>query len=380
MTRPARPGRSVADPLSRVRRYRYLHYGVLLVSTAAILFLYYAYESHMPTPSGHYLSWFWSVFYFEFRNDVIGLLMLFPILYSAITLGWKRATIVVIILIASIFPYIVTFSYKPYSWIASFGCLLIPPTVIISIEMKLMSDARERRAEEEKHREKAEFMRQLISVQEDLRKRIAQELHDGVAQSLLVTASVAHNMLDDGRVADEAVRTELEAIKRHSLEMVSEVRSICQDLRPSVLDHLGLVSSIKWLIDNLCEETGIRVEYESEGTDFESTPDESLALFRIVQEALNNVKKHSQADTVHVSIAAGADGISIQIRDNGRGFQLPQTYGRLAQSGKLGLLGMAERAQYIGALLEIKPAEGMGTTVSISAPRKAPQGSTETGG
>ena len=349
---------NMMDLLSNLRSHKRLHYSVVIITAAVIIFLYYSYKSSLPAPPGHYLGWFWNIFYFEFRNNVIGILLTVPILYSTITLGWKRSTIVALILLACIAPYIAAFSLNTYTLFASFSCLVIPPTIIITSEIKLISDAKERIAEAEKKRERAEFIRQIFFVQEDERKRISQELHDGVAQTLLVNASMAHNMLENKKSHD-AMKTDLEAIKTNSLNMVTEIRCICQDLRPNILDSLGLVSSIKWLVDKLHEETGINVKFSLKGSVYESAQDESVALFRIVQETLNNIKKHAEANLVHVSISFSESGMSIRIKDNGKGFKLTDNINRLALSGKLGIQGMNERAQSIGAILQIKSRKGL---------------------
>jgi len=357
------------DLLFNLRSHKILHYSVVIITASVIIFVYYSYKNSLPTPPGHYLGWFWDIFYFEFRNKVLGILLNVPILYSTITLGWKRSFIILLILLACIAPYIIAFSFNTYTLLVSFSGLIILPTIIISSEIKLISDAKERIAEAGKKRERAEFMRQMFSMQEDERKRMSQELHDGVAQTLLVNASLAHNMLENNKIHYGTMKTDLEVIKKNSLNMVAEIRCICQDLRPSILDNLGFVSSIKWLIDNLHEETGINVEFSLKGSVYELSQDESVALFRIVQETLNNIKKHAEANIVDIHIGFLNSAVSIRIKDNGRGFELPNNINSLALSGKLGILGMHERAKSIGATLEIISNVSAGTEVRISLKR-----------
>jgi two-component system sensor histidine kinase DegS len=352
--------------LRRLRSRRAPHYSVVVVAASLILFLYYSYTSSLPTPPGHYLAWFWGIFQFEFRNNVLGILLLIPILYCALTLGWKRAAIVLIVMLACVAPYIVSYSYRTYTMLASFSCLLIPPTLIIATEIKLIADANERRARAERKRERAEVMRQLFGMLEDERKRISQELHDGVVQTLLVNATMAHNISESKAITDEHMATNLDAIKQTSLHMVAEIRCLCQDLRPNILDNLGLVSSVKWLLDTLHEETGIDVDFSLDGPVSDLTQEQSVALFRIVQETLNNVKKHAEATVVQVAISFFESGLTIRIRDNGKGFDSTRDGNRLALTGKLGILGMNERAQSIGATLEIKAGKGSGAEITVS--------------
>ncbi len=355
----------VARLFTSFRRYRVFHYTVVAVLSAGILFLYYAYRQSLPAPSPHYLEWFWSVFFFEFRNHVLGILLLAPIMYSVLALGWKRAALVVVALLIAVAPYVVTFSYGSRTLFESFSLLAIPPAIVIAVEMLLVSNARERRARAEKKRERAEVMRQMFSIQEDERRRISQDLHDSVAQNLLVNASTAHNMLEGKKRDAVAVKAGLEAIKETSLGMVAEIRNICQDLRPSVLDNLGLVSALKWLVDNLSEETGAAITLNITGEPHDLSQDENVAVFRMVQEAFNNIKKHAGASQVDVNMTFAEGDLAILIKDNGRGFELADDVHRYALSGKLGILGMHERAQSIGAVLRMESHGGRGTKVTI---------------
>lgn len=348
-----------------LRRYRVVHYAAVAVLAAAILFFYYAYKHSLPAPPPRYLQWFWSVFYFEFKNHVLGILMLVPILYAAFMLGWKRSSLVVVALLVAVAPYISGFSYSALTSFESFSLLIIPPALVIAAEMLLVSNARERRAKAEKTRERAEVMRQMFAIQEDERRRISQDLHDSVAQTLLVNASTAHNLLEGKKRDAASTRAALEAIKQNSLDMVAEIRNICQDLRPSVLDNLGLVSAIKWLVDNLSEETGAGVDLTLAGEPHELTQDENAAVFRMVQEVLTNIKKHSGATQVMVNMAFDQAGLSLLIKDNGNGFELADNVERYGLDGKLGILGIHERAQSIGADLQMESARGRGTKVTI---------------
>lgn len=291
--------------------------------------------------------------------------MLAPIMYAALTLGWKQSALVVVALIVAVAPYVYSFSYSNRTLFESFSLLAVPPALVIAIEMLLVSSAKERRSRAEKKRERAEVMRQSFAIQENERRRISQDLHDGVAQTLLVNASTAHNILERKKRDEASVKAALEAIKENSLGMAAEIRCICQDLRPSILDNLGLVSAIKWLADNLTEETETAVGLNISGDPHELTPDENVAVFRIVQESLNNIKKHAGANRVAINLDFEPAGTTITIKDDGNGFELADDVQRYGLTGKLGILGMYERAQSIGATLTIHSAKGRGTKVTI---------------
>jgi two-component system sensor histidine kinase DegS len=237
----------------------------------------------------------------------------------------------------------------------------------IGIELTIFARQKERRALAEKEEQRLAFMKQIFRAQEDERRRIAQELHDGVTQTILGNASLARSLRDKLRdETDEDSVRDLSAIEDNSLLVAEDIRRICRDLRPSVLDHLGFVPSIRWLVDSFREETGIEVEFSSEGDSQEITPDVSTALFRIVQESLNNIRRHAKATKLTMRLKFIDSNVSIRIQDNGNGFALPEHISSLGTKGKFGLIGLHERAQSIGARLEIETHLGYGTEIKIT--------------
>lgn len=293
-------------------------------------------------------------------------MIIIPLLYSCLSLGWKRTLVVMAILLTSLTPYMLDLAHRPFIIFTSISFIVIPPLMVISLEIKLISDARERLAEEEKKRERTQVLRQTLRAQEAERKRISQELHDGVAQTLLVTATMANNLLESQIVAEDSARIDLEAIRDKSLGLVAEVRTICQGLRPSILDTLGLVSAINWLADNVREETGLAVDVDLVGRARSLGQEESLTVFRVVQEALNNVTKHAQASCVRVTMRFDETELTVEVQDNGRGFKVVDNVSLFAVRGRLGLLGMSDRARAIGASFRVESAPDEGTCVSIT--------------
>jgi signal transduction histidine kinase len=146
------------------------------------------------------------------------------------------------------------------------------------------------------------------------------------------------------------------------------IRRFSQDLRPSIIDDLGLLPAVKWLAKQKSDESGIAIELKVKGKEQRLLPDMELILFRIVQEALNNISKHAQASNAEVSIEINHSKVDLKIHDNGKGFKLPDTVGDLSHSGKLGLVGMQERVTLLNGTLEIKSEMGKGTTVNVSVP------------
>jgi signal transduction histidine kinase len=193
------------------------------------------------------------------------------------------------------------------------------------------------------------YVRQITEAQEDERKRIARELHDDTAQALIDLSRRLDNLAT-------------------SSEQLSETMRFGRDLRPSVLDDLGLLPALEWLTANLMQGNGIETELKVYGDRRRLSPEAELVLFRIVQEALNNVRRHSQASRVVTTVEFGEGRARITVDDNGQGFELPGRTGDLATAGKLGLIGMHERADLLDGTLTVRSELGKGTTVTVEVP------------
>ena len=355
------------DQLQILPRWRSrpgLHWAFVGLTAAALLTLYYGHLYSLPGSLGSSWGFFWSLFYFEYTHDLLAVLLLIPISYAMVSLDWRKGLIVTAAMLVAISPYLLRLS-DGLALATSLSVLLIPPALFASAEIKLISDAKERLAREEKKRERAEILRHIHRAQEDERKRIAQELHDGVAQTLVAAANLTHNLLRRDTSMDASTRKELEAVKEYNLTLVTDVRRICTGLRPSILDSLGLVSAINWVVDDLREETGTDVQLQLTGQAYELGPEENVVVFRVVQEALRNASKHAQASTIQVALEFAATGLTVEVTDNGKGFEPVRDPSRFAVTGRLGLLGMSERMQAIGGTLSIESTVGLGTTVRI---------------
>jgi len=212
------------------------------------------------------------------------------------------------------------------------------------------------------------YIGQITRAQEDERKRIARELHDDTAQALIDLSRRLDNLATSREKLSEAVIERVEEFQELIDNILRGVRRFSRDLRPSVLDDLGLLPALEWLTANLMAEQGIKAELKVYGQKRRLAPEVELALFRIVQEALNNVRKHSRASQVVTTVEFGEGKVTITVKDNGQGFELPNRTGDLATIGKLGLIGMHERAHLINGILTVRSAPGRGTTVTVSVP------------
>jgi len=212
------------------------------------------------------------------------------------------------------------------------------------------------------------YITQITRAQEDERLRISRELHDDTAQVLAGLSREVSSLLSKERTVSKSTKEKLEKLREMADTALEGIRRFSQDLRPSILDDLGLVPAMEWLAAELEKNYGLETKVSIAGEQQRLSPENELAVFRIAQEALSNVRRHSGASAVKVTIDFGADALTLVVSDNGRGFDMPQRTSDLAVSGKLGMIGMRERARLIGGTLVVQSEVGMGTTVTLRVP------------
>jgi signal transduction histidine kinase len=203
----------------------------------------------------------------------------------------------------------------------------------------------------------------VVSAQEDERKRIARELHDDTSQSLAVLV-----MALDGALAalKAGLPPRLEEAKALAVRTIEEVHRMILDLRPSVLDDLGLQSAIRWYAERHLVSRGLSVRCEFEAEDRRFPAAFETALFRVCQEAMSNIARHAQAETVLVQLSEADGVIRIEIEDDGRGFD-PGNVSH-AERRHFGLMGIEERVEILGGKVHIDSAPGQGTRIHLEVP------------
>jgi len=209
------------------------------------------------------------------------------------------------------------------------------------------------------------YRRQVTMAQEEERKRIARDLHDETAQGLVALSHRLDALASDQKALEGGNRGTLEELQEQVDHLLGEVRRFARELRPSVLDHLGLVPALEGLASEISEWYAIDVGVEVQGEARRLSPEIELGLFRIVQEALRNVCKHAEATRIDAALEFSPGLVRMAVRDNGKGFDLPKRLEDLPSAGKLGLLGMEERAELLGGRLSLESRPGEGTTVTM---------------
>lgn len=205
----------------------------------------------------------------------------------------------------------------------------------------------------------------LIDLQENDRKFIARELHDTVAQNLALSKiqleTAARAAIDGGG----------EAIKRASVqvtEAIHQLKNISAELRPQMLDELGLAPTIEWYLNNYARE--FEIDFETKGQPFQLESKKQINIFRIFQELMLNMKKHSGADRISVLLEYGALHVTLTVEDNGRGFDVTEVTNNWSSSSTFGLMNITERVEIVGGEFTINTKEGRGATFVITIPGK----------
>jgi len=227
-----------------------------------------------------------------------------------------------------------------------------------------------------KERMRGGLLQKVITAQEEERKRIARELHDETSQALTALLYEVEEALE-GQCDEESAQT-LEHVRTLTTQTLEGIHKMIYDLRPSLLDHLGLSAAVRWLAETRLEANGVRVRLDEDPNLGRLPAEMEIALFRVVQEAISNILRHAGARNVIISLQKRDGQLHMAIEDDGIGFDMDEIVHGADTSRGLGLLGMSERAQLFGGSLYINSTLGEGTCVYAQIPLEEREG--ETGG
>src|SRR5665648_691832 len=224
------------------------------------------------------------------------------------------------------------------------------------------------------HEQRIEMGLRIIRAQEEERRRVAREIHDGPAQTLaniVLRLEIAEKLLqyDPTRVKAELI--DLKNLVRSNLQ---DIRRIIYDLRPMAMEDLGIVSAIAKYLDNFQDCYGIKCEFRIEGQEKRFLPALELAFFRLVQEGMTNVAKHAQSAKVDISLIYQEDWTIARIRDYGKGFEV--NFALTTAGEHFGLIGMRERVEMFSGHFSIQSTLGKGTTIELLIPSRPERGTT----
>ncbi|HNG34804.1 MAG TPA: two-component regulator propeller domain-containing protein [Blastocatellia bacterium] len=251
-------------------------------------------------------------------------------------------------------------------WFRSLAALAVAGLVALIYQVRVARLRKEHAAKEAFSRQllesREEFSRRLLESQEAERKRIAAELHDGLGQNLLIIKN--HALLGLAE-RDDATATEenLTMISEMTSQALDETRQIAYNLRPYQIDRFGLTKALQSMLNRVADVSEIEFHHDVTDLDGLFSKDAEMNLYRIVQECINNILKHSRAIEAHVDITRDEQCVRLRIADNGQGFALSAD----AETSKrgFGLTGLAERARMLGGQFQIQSAPGRGTVITI---------------
>ncbi len=208
----------------------------------------------------------------------------------------------------------------------------------------------------------------VLRAQEEERQRIAREIHDDTIQNLILVCRRLSAVESTGESLSPSATEDLREARKTAEQLVGGLRDYARALRPPVLDDLGVVASIRRLLEDFMERSGTQGQLNIVGEPQRLAQEAEIGLFRVAQEALWNAERHSKSTEVTVTLSFTEHEVGLTVQDNGVGFNVPPMLEELSVGGQLGLLGMQERAELLGGRLKLQSRPGSGTTVIVSCP------------
>lgn len=305
------------------------------------------------------------------RHTLSRILLLLPITYVGLVFRMKAGLASLAIAVVIMLPRAIFFSPTPIDALIETGGIVVIGGLA---NLWLERYRRERESREMLFKLEAAqrstrfFLQQVARAQEEERQYIARELHDETTQELVALLHRLDSIPSSAGYLSAQDISRLEELRQHIQRILDGTRRFSQRLRPFILDDLGILPALEWLTSDFTEQFGIAIDMAVYGQERRFPPEVELTLFRIAQEALRNVRKHSEASKTWLTVEFGDDKTVLTVKDNGKGFNSPKRMEDLVSAGKLGLVGMQERAQLIGGKLTLQSEPGKGTTASVEVP------------
>lgn len=344
--------------------FRNLHFWALVFIILVLTFIYYSDLAFINLLDQKF-SWLWYLEVFEFNNDLHGSLFFIPFVYAALVFWWRGILLTWLISMAILAPRINYYTPDINSLVANVFLLLVPLLIVVIITLQVKWRESEKKASLEREKERQAYIARIFNSQEEERKRISREVHDDTTQRLWIVANDVQKLaVEKIRGIDQQAASELEAVKDTMLSIAEDTKRLSLALRPGILDDLGLVPAIRWLVDQLNRDDSIEAKISVEGRQRKLNQETNNHLFRISQEAINNIRRHAEATVVNVTLSFNEDTIRLLIRDNGKGFLL-KGIDKFPHQERLGLIGIQERARLLNSTLHIDSNPGKGTAISV---------------
>jgi signal transduction histidine kinase len=344
------------SPQQSTRKSCRVHLIVIIILLALLTFIYYLDQTPLvkiPLVAQSFLVGI---------HDWQRTLFLIPMIYAAVTFRIRGSIITSLGFLCVILPRAFLFSPYPNALLRPLIFFIVSTFVSLLVAFEL-----NRVDKEKEHKKIDQFLADTLSAQEKEKRYLAGELHDDSLQSLVDISHEIDELSETKK--DETIKTGLAKLRGEVDRVGMQLRHFITGLRPPLLDEIGLDASLRWLAQTITEESGIQVHVVIQGAVNELDTMAQLQIFRIAQEALQNVRKHSRASNVDIRLFFAYTQLELSIKDNGMGCSLP-TWEALAAKGKFGLVEMTERVRLLGGKMRIESSPGYGTSISVEIPLK----------
>ena len=317
------------------------HFWAIIAITLVLIFIYQAWPwrtwkfDHGIWQWFPWLSSLYRLALVEVMNHIVGVLFFIPIIYAAIFFSWRGALVATLLSLGGVLPIIVDMLHAT-TFITNVVLLLLPLFVVSIATFELEWRRKERKIFAEREEERHAY--------------ISKVLHDETIQTLLAIANSAETLVSADNNSE--VKRNAAWIRDITLSTADKLRRTSLDLRPSILDNLGLVPALRWLVDRVNTECDIHARIIVNGVERNLSPQAEVTMFRIVQV---------------VTLGFNAEHLKMTIEDDGQGFPLPKEINSFASRGKLGLIGMQERIKFINGTFQVRSNPGAGTSLLIEA-------------
>ena len=350
------------------------HFWIVVVVSAGLLLIYQGW----PWPESQFVRGVWRFFPWlsalealvvdvEVKYHLFGVLFLIPIVYGSLTLSWPGGIFAWCLALIWVLPALLSWWNAPV--LINLALLLLPVLLVAIVTGERRWRESEKKYFVEREQARQAYIAKLVETQETERRRIAQELHDETLQTLMVIANKSDSLALSG--TDEKQIEGNLWIKQEVLHTMDDLRRLSMNLRPSILDNFGLVSGVRWLVNNCNSQNGCYVDVAVIGEERKMSSLSEVTVFRVVQEALANIQRHAHARSGTVSLEFEGDRLLLQIKDDGVGFRPPDRLAAFVVKSKLGMIGMEQRILSIGGEMLLHSDPGEGTRIWASIPYEA---------
>lgn len=300
---------------------------------------------------------------------VLTFIFLIPIIYASIVYGLRGTILAWITFIAGTLPRTIAEVHTLEEWLRFAMFVLVALLMGCLISLSRSARKQEKALVKQMAPRRWNSVARIVRAQESERKRISRELHNESLQDLLVIVNHMH-AIETGAYGEipEKTRAQVERIENEVLKVIDSLRKMSHGLNVTVLDNAGLVPALKWLIEAMEQETGIKLKMNVMGKEHKLKAEAEVMIFRITQEALRNIRQHSKANSAVILLDFSGKDFKLIVEDNGCGFKVSEYEQVGGEESELGLDIMRQRAKMLGGKLDICSEPGKGTVITLEAP------------